>query len=247
MKVYSNNKVALITGGARRLGRDISYELAERGYDIILNYNESGKAILEETISSIKEKGVSVNAIKCDISSVSEIKKMFQTVAKYKRLDVLVNNAAIFRHTDFLSITENFFDKTINTNLKGMFFCCQEAAKIMLKSNEPLSRIINIASLGAIENWTGYIPYSVSKAGVIKLTQLLAKRLAPKILVNAIAPGTILIENDDNKNVNPEDVKKYPMKRFGESKDITSMIGFLADTNNYITGQTFAVDGGRSL
>lgn len=247
MKVYSNNKVALITGGARRLGRDISYELAGLGYDIILNYNESGKGILEETISVIRDKGVSVNAIKCDVSNVSEIKKMFQTVVKYKRLDVLVNNAAIFRHTDFLNITENFFDKTFNTNLKGMFFCCQEAAKIMLKSNEPLSRIINIASLGAIENWTGYIPYSVSKAGVIKLTQLLAKRLAPKILVNAIAPGTILIGNDDNKNVNPEEVKKYPMKRFGVSQDITSMVGFLADANNYITGQTFVVDGGRSL
>ncbi len=248
MTVSSDTKVALITGGARRLGKSISLELAGLGYDIVLNYNESGKKILDETISAIKENGVNVHAVKCDVSNVAEIKKMFQTVAaRYKKLDVLVNNAAIFKHTDFLTTTENFFDKTINTNLKGVFFCCQEAAKIMLNSDEALSRIINISSLGGIENWTGYIPYSVSKAGVIKLTEQLAKKLAPKILVNSIAPGTILIEDDENETVNTEEVKRYPMKRFGNSNDITSLVAYLACTNNYITGRTFVVDGGRSL
>jgi len=244
----ANNKVALITGGARRLGKDISIALAKRGYDIVLNYNESGKNVLEETISKIHETGVTVNAIKCDVSNVSEIKKMFQEVhIKYKKLDLLVNNAAIFKHFDFLRTSEKTFDKFINTNLKSVFFCCQEAAKIMLKNDENHNRIINIASLGGIQNWTGYIPYSLSKVGVIKLTQLLAKKLAPKILVNAIAPGTIIIDNDDNDNVNTEDVKKYPMKRFAKSGDLTSLISYLAEENNYITGQTFIVDGGKSL
>lgn len=248
MAMGSNNKVALVTGGARRLGKDISIELAEEGFDIVVNYNESGKGILEETISKINDMGVTVTAIKCDVSKVVEIKKMFQAVySKYKKLDVLVNNAGIFKHTEFLETNERIFDKHINTNLKGVFFCSQEAAKIMLKSEEPYGRIINIASLGAIQNWTGYIPYSLSKIGVIKLTQQLGKKLAPKILVNAIAPGTILIDNDDNENVNLNEANKYPMKRFAKSKDFTSLIRYLVNENNYITGQTFIVDGGRSL
>ncbi|MEO6694862.1 MAG: SDR family oxidoreductase [Ignavibacteria bacterium] len=243
-----NNKVALVTGGARRLGRDISIALASMGYDIVLNYNESGKSILEETLAKIRKTGVSVTAVKCDVSNVKEIKKMFGVVrSKYKKLDLLVNNAAIFSHFDFLETSEKTFDKFINTNLKSVFFCCQEAAKLMLKNNEGINRIINIASLGGIQNWTGYIPYSLSKIGVIKLTQLLAKKFAPIILVNAIAPGTIIIEDDDNDNVNKEDMKKYPMKRFARSKDLTSLIEYLAEENNYITGQTFVVDGGKSL
>ncbi len=247
MKI-GNNKVALVTGAARRLGKDISLELAEMGFDIVLNYNESGKSILEDTISEISEKGVLVTAIKCDVSKVSEIKKMFQAVnIKYKKLDVLVNNAAIFKRTDFLDINERTFDKFINTNLKSVFFCSQEAAKIMLNSSEVYSRIINIASLGALENWTGYIPYSLSKISVIKLTEQLAKRLAPKILVNAIAPGTIMIGNDENENVNADDLKKYPMKRFAKPKDLTSLIKYLVNENNYITGHTFVIDGGKSL
>lgn len=238
----------MVTGGARRLGKEISLELARLGYDIVLNYNESSKGILEETISEITETGVNVTAIKCDVTKVSEIRNMFKSVYhNHKRLDVLVNNAAIFKHTDFLETTEKIYDKFLDTNLKSVFFCSQEAVKIMLKSEEAHCRIINIASLGGFENWTGYIPYSLSKTGVIKLTELTAKRLAPKIIVNAIAPGTILIENDDNENVNPEEVKKYPMERFGKSEDIVSLIRYLTEENNYITGQTFNVDGGRVL
>lgn len=244
----NSNKVALVTGGARRLGKDISVELANLGFDIVLNYNESSKAVLEETIAKISETGVNVCAVKCDVSKLNEIKKMFKAVyVKYKKLDVLVNNAAIFKHTDFLNTTEKIYDKFLDVNLKSVFFCSQEAAKIMLKSEESQSRIINIASLGGIENWTGYIPYSLSKIGVIKLTELTAKKLAPKITVNAIAPGTIMIDNDDNENVDREEEKKYPMKRFAGSKDLTSLIKYLVKENNYITGQTFVVDGGRSL
>lgn len=242
------NKVALVTGGVRRLGRDISIALSKTGYDIILNYNNSSEEELNNTIRLTEEAGVRVIPLKCDVSKVSEIKKMFQTVnAEFKKLDLLVNNAAIFEHTDFLETSEETFDKFINTNLKSVFFCSQEAARIMLKSDENICKIINISSLGGIENWTGYIPYSLSKTGVIKLTQQLAKRLAPKILVNSIAPGTIVIENDKNENINPDDEKKYPMKRFAKPNDLISVLNYLADNNTYITGQTIVVDGGRSL
>lgn len=242
----SSNKVALVTGGARRLGKHISLSLAEYGYDIVLNYNESGKLILEDTLKSLSEFNVNVKAIKCDVTNVKEIKKMFSAVnLKYGKLDLLVNNAAVFKRSDFFETTEKMYDSFLDTNLKGMFFCCQEAARIMLKSENKLSRIINIASLGAIENWTGYIPYSIAKAGVIKLTKQLGKKLAPEIIVNAIAPGTIDME--DEVNTDKENVHRYPMKKFADTGDILSLVKYLAFENKYITGQTFIVDGGKSL
>jgi NAD(P)-dependent dehydrogenase (short-subunit alcohol dehydrogenase family) len=243
-----DKKIALITGGARRLGKDISIGLGKSGFDIILNYNNTAEDVLEKTVAEISGTGANVTPVKCDVSKVTEIKKMFETVSsKFDKLDLLVNNAGVFEHTDFYETNEEVFDKHIDTNLKSTFFCSQEAAKIMLKNKDSIGRIINIASLGAIENWTGFMPYSLSKIGVIKLTELLGKKLAPNILVNAIAPGTVLIENDENQTVNQAEVKKYPMKRFAKSSDMISMIKYLATENNYITGQTFTVDGGRSL
>lgn len=244
----SQNKVTLVTGGARRLGKDIALALAKKGFDIFISYNESSKSLLEETLSALKETGVNVNAVKCDLTKVQEIQKLFRAVkVKYNKLDLLVNNAAIFSRTEFSETSERIFDKFIDTNLKSVFFCCQEASNIMMKSDITHSHIINISSLGGFENWTGYIPYSVSKAGVIKLTKQLGKKLAPKVLVNSIAPGTIIIDNDENENVNHEEVMKYPMKRFAKSDDIISLILYLALENSYITGQTIVVDGGRNL
>ncbi len=241
-------KVALVTGGARRLGKDICMDLGKSGFDIILNYNNTAKDVLDKSISEISETGAKVTPVKFDISKAGEIKKMFETIAsKFENLDLLINNAGVFEQTNFLETDEEIFDKHIDTNLKSTFFCSQEAAKIMLKNKEKIGRIINIASLGAIETWTGFIPYSLSKIGVMKLTELMGKKLAPDILVNAIAPGTILIENDENQTVNTAELKKYPMKRFAKSSDLTSLILYLANENTYITGQTFVVDGGRSL
>ncbi|HMQ68440.1 MAG TPA: SDR family oxidoreductase [Ignavibacteria bacterium] len=241
-------KIALVTGGARRLGKDICLELGSSGFDLILTYNNSSKEILDKTLSEIKDTGASVVAYKCDVTKVKNIRGLFDKVEnKFNRLDLLVNNAAIFERTEFTETSEDFFDKFTDTNLKSVFFCCQEAAKIMLKNKKETGRIINIASLGAIENWTGYIPYSISKAGVQKLTKQLGKKLAPDILVNAIAPGTVFIENDENKTVDQKEKSKYPMKRFAVSKDITSLVRYLALENNYITGQMIVVDGGRSL
>jgi NAD(P)-dependent dehydrogenase (short-subunit alcohol dehydrogenase family) len=158
-----------------------------------------------------------------------------------------VNNAAIFRNVDFFDINENNFDEFYKINLRSVVLSTVEASKIM-QTNEckPVS-IINIASLGGIENWTGFIPYSVAKAGVIKFTKLAAKRLAPDITVNSISPGTVLIENDKNENADLDYVKKYPMKRFGKSSDVTSLIKYLINENTFITGHNFVVDGGKVL
>ena len=238
----------LITGAAKRLGKEIALSLSAFGHDIILHYNCSTKREIEELSHELARNGSVVFPVKADISSVSEIRRMFKMVRKeFPNLNVLINNAAIFENFDFFDITEKDFDRFINTNLKSGFFCAQEAAKMMMKSDVRLGKIINMASLGGILNWTGYMPYGISKAGVIKMTYLLAKRLAPKILVNAIAPGTIWIDNDENKSVNPAETKKYPMKKLGEAKDIRSLMNYLVNENKYMTGQIFAVDGGRSI
>ncbi len=244
----SKNRVALITGSAKRLGKEIAKSVAENGYNIVLHYNSSTKSEVSEIKKEFVKFGVDVYPVKADVSKVKEIKKLFKKVKeKFGRLDLLINNAAMFRRVDFFDIDEKVFDEFIDTNLKNGLFCSIEAAKMMNKSKEKNLQIINIASLGGILNWVDHIPYSVAKAGVIKLTQLMAKRLAPKILVNAIAPGTILIENDANVNVIMKEKEKYPVKSFGRAEDITSLISFLIKENKYITGHTFIVDGGRSL
>lgn len=237
-----NSKVALVTGGVRRLGREISIELDNLGYDVIVTYNNS-------KTSDVLKVNYAV-ALKTDVTKIEEIKKLFSFINKrYKRLDVVINNAGIFRNKDFFKITEKDFDDFIETNLKSQFFISQFAAKLMLKTknNNSTPQIINIASLGALQNWTGYIPYSISKAGVIKMTQQLAKKLAPDILVNSISPGTIIIDNDKNETVNFNEMKKYPLKKFGKSEDITSLIKYLVTENEFITGHNFIVDGGKLL
>jgi len=248
LKIDNLNKIALVTGGARRLGRAIALAVAESGYDIILNYNKTRPDIVKKTVEEIKKKGVNVFPVKCDVSNVKDVKKMFVKVErKFHRLDLLINNSAIFKKIDFFEIDEKFFDRFIDTNLKSVLFCSIEGAKLMRKNKNELSRIINIASLGGILNWQDYIPYCVSKAGVIKLTKLMAKKLAPEILVNAIAPGTIYIDNDENVTVNMKEEKVYPLKRFGNEKDIKSLIKYLVNDNEFITGQTVVIDGGRCL
>lgn len=248
-----SNKVALVTGGARRLGRDISLSLAETGFDIVMNYSGSSPETVAETAGEIEKLGVKAYPVKADISRPGEVEAMFDMVRKEAgRLDVLVNNAAIFEGVDFFDITEEYIDRFLEINLKGTLFCSQQGAKLMLESGagkerENRRRIINMCSLGGILNWPAFIPYSVAKAGVHKLTKITARKLAPEILVNGIAPGTIVIEDDPNYTVDPEEVKKYPMKEFGKASDITSLIKYLAKENEYITGHIFIVDGGRVL
>lgn len=242
------NKVALVTGSVKRLGKDIALRLADLRFDIVLNYFNSSDDEAAKISAELRAKGSDVLCVKADLRKVEEIRKLFCKVEeKYGRLDVLVNNAAIFERVDFFDVTEDMFDEFISMNLKNAFFCSQEAAKMMLKSKEKPCSIINIASLGAIENWQSVMPYSLAKAGIAKLTKLLAKRLAPDILVNAIAPGTIWIEGDENKTAANEDAGKYPMKRFGKSEDIESMIEYLTIKNKWTTGNMFVVDGGISL
>ena len=238
----------MVTGGARRLGKDIAHELAGAGFDIVLNYNSAPEDILQETLAGLANYNVKIFPVKADVSKVSEIREMFAKVkAEFGRLDVLVNNAAIFEKVNLLDVTEEVFDRFIDTNLKSVLFCTQEAVKIMRGTAEEPGCIINIASLGALMNWTQFMMNSLTKTAVVKLTKISAKQLAPDILVNALALGTVVIENDENRTVDADEVKRYPAGRFAVSKDVTKVIKHLACENNYITGDVFVIDGGRIL
>jgi NAD(P)-dependent dehydrogenase (short-subunit alcohol dehydrogenase family) len=239
------SKVALVTGGARRLGRQIALALASEGFDIVISYNQSVVAA-KRTVREIQGRGVKAKAIRADISRKKDIERLFKIALKsFDRIDLLVNNAATYISSPLPKTTEKIWNTTIDTNLKGTFFCAQAAAAAMVKQRT--GKIINIASLGGVQAWKEHIPYSVSKAGVIMLTRILAKSLAPGIQVNAIAPGTILIDGEENPAIRHIPQKSILLQRYGQPSDITSLLVYLATTADYITGQTFIVDGGRNL
>jgi 3-oxoacyl-[acyl-carrier protein] reductase len=238
--------VALITGSGRRLGRKIASALAQSGFDIVINYNES-RSGASHCRAEIENMGRRCITVKADIRDSLAVKNLVrQTVKTFGKIDLLVNNAAIFPpNCDFTKISEKSWDAVIDTNLKATFLCSQEAAKRMLKQKS--GRIVNIASLGGLQAWTKHTAYSVSKAGVVMLTRIMAKALAPNILVNAIAPGTIIIPNEESGYRHFPNVEKIPLKKYGKPSDITDLIVFLATKSDYITGQIFSADGGTSI
>jgi len=230
----------LITGSAKRLGRGLAIEFAKKGWNIILHYNSSQNEAIA-TAEQIKKFGVEVYPIQFDLSSYQEIEKGFEKIkADFPFPNVLVNNAGIFPPpTTLQDLTEEVWNSIMNVNLNAHLY----TAKFFTKYAADNSRIINIASVGGLEVWKHRIPYNVSKAGVIKLTRVLAKELAPRFSVNSISPGTITFEEDP---VN-DSADQYPMKRFATVEDIFDAVYFFATTTNYITGQNLCVDGGFTL
>lgn len=237
-------KVALVTGGGKRLGKHIAIALGENGFDVAVHYNNSREGA-KKTVTTIQEMGGRAVAIQADVSNKKSVQRLVErAINTFGRIDLLVNNAGIFVESDFETITEEMWDTTLDTNLKSGFLCSQAVAQYMKKQKS--GRIINIASLGGIQAWgKRHLPYSVSKAGVIMLTRCLAKALAPNIYVNAIAPGTI--EMDEPASTQSQiSTESIPLKRYGKASDITSIVVYLAGPANYITGQVFVIDGGRS-
>lgn len=241
-----NHPVALVTGSGRRLGRKIAITLAKSGFDVVVNYN-SAVTDAKKTAGEIRMLGRRCLTIKANVSKKLQVQNMFHTLyAEFGRLDLLVNNAAIFpKSYTFEKTPEDVWNNVIDVNLKGSFLCAQEAAKIMLKQKS--GHIINLASLGGFLAWTQHISYNVSKAGIIMLTKSMAKALAPDIRVNAVAPGTIIIPNEETGIDHQPPIERIPLKKYGKPSDITDMIVFLARSSDYITGQIFSVDGGVTI
>ena len=237
-----DSKVALVTGSAKRLGRAVALRLGEEGADVVIHYRKS-RAEAAEAVAEVEKLGRRASAITADLGNVSEIKWLFDETAKqFGRLDILVNSAANFLPASIVSTTEEIWDASLDTNLKVPFFCAQAAAPLLRRTK---GTIINFADTGGLLGWPGYIAHSVSKAGVVMLTKVLAKALAPEVRVNAIAPGTITMPGDP-----PEweaaFIKLAALRRSGTPSDITDAVVFLA-RSKFVTGQTLVVDGGRTL
>ena len=237
-----NGKVALVTGAAKRLGRSIALHLAEEGADLIVHYHRS-PADAREVVTQITSLGRRAICLPADLAKKSDIDKLFaDTKKEFGRLDILVNNASNFLHADFPSTTEEIWDAALDVNLKAPFFCSQAAAPLLKRSD---GVIINLSDVAGFLGWTGYIPHSVSKAGVSMLTRVLAKTLAPEIRVNAIAPGTISMSGDP-PDLAADFIKRAPLQRTGTTEDVTSAISFLINSP-FITGEVLVLDGGRTL
>jgi pteridine reductase len=236
------NKVALVTGSGKRLGREVALGLAERGADVVIHYRSSAEDALK-VVAEVEKFGRRSIALQADLEDVTQIDTLFEKLeSQLGRLDILVNSAASFVETKFAKTTEKEWSESLDTNLKAPFFCSQAAAPLLKKTG---GCIINFADVGGILGWTGYIPHSISKAGVIMLTRCLAKELAPEVRVNALAPGTITLP-DDAPELEANFIQQAPLKRSGEPIDIVEAVTYLA-TAKFVTGHTLVIDGGRVL
>jgi 3-oxoacyl-[acyl-carrier protein] reductase/pteridine reductase len=233
-----NGQVILVTGAAKRIGRGIALRLAREGAQVAIHYSTSEA----EARATAAECG-NAPLFRADLEKVGEIERLFADVHKhFGKLDGLVNNAARFTLRDPLKITEADWDFVHSVNLKATFFCCQQAARIMLPAGK--GRIVNMSSLGGIRAWPQHAHYCASKAGVIHMTRALAQAWAPKITVNSVAPGVIPFGEPDDRVKRL--IAKTPAGRAGTADEIADAVVFFLTASDFITGQVLAVDGGLS-
>ena len=242
------NKVALVTGASRGIGRAIAERLAKDGATVIVNYNGS-RDKAEAVVKEIEEVGGKAEAYQCSVADFAGVEEMMSYVIKtYGRIDILVNNAGITRDGLLMKMSEEDFDAVIATNLKGTFNCMRHVARQMIKQRG--GRIINISSISGVMGNAGQMNYAASKAGVIGMTKTAARELASRgITVNAIAPGFITTDMTDVLSDSvKESLAQIPMKAMGEPADIAGTAAFLAsDDAKYITGQVINVNGGMAM
>jgi pteridine reductase len=236
-------RVALVTGAAKRLGRAIALGLAREGADLALHYGKSATEA-SELVGEIEKSGSRAAAFSAELTNVSAIENLVDNVLRhYGRLDILINCAANFLGTKFGETTEKTWDASLDTNLKAPFFCGQAAAPHLAKSGRGV--IINFADIGGLLGWGEYIPHSLSKAGIILMTRILAKELAPAVRVNAIAPGTITMPGDPPE-WQADFLRRAPLRRTGRPDEIVDTVLYLIHSE-FMTGQTLVLDGGRTL
>ncbi len=239
----TTEKLALVTGGSRGIGKAAALELAKAGFDVVINYAGNTEAA-QKTVEEIKALGVQGEAYKFDVSNVEEVNKNIASIIeKYGRIDVLVNNAGITRDDLFIRMDEDKWNQVINTNLNSAFYVTKPVVKLMMKQR--FGAIINTTSVVGVYGNVGQANYSAAKAGLIGFTKSLAKELGSRnIRVNAVAPGFIATDMTKDLANADEYLKLISLRRMGEAADVARAIKFLAVDGTYITGQVLEVDGG---
>ena len=242
-------KVALITGATRGIGREIALTLAESGYDIALNYRKENDDLLNIK-QEIENLGRKCLAVKADVSIFEECENLVtETINQFGKIDVLVNNAGITKDMLLMRMKKEDFKEVIDVNLVGTFNVTKNVINYMMKARN--GKIINLSSVVGISGNAGQTNYSASKAGIIGFTKSLAKEVASRnINLNAVAPGLIQTSMTDvlKEEVKQEIAKNIPLKRMGEARDVANLVKFLAsDESSYITGQVINVDGGMLM
>jgi pteridine reductase len=240
-----SRRVGLVTGAAHRVGKAIALALAAHGLDIIVHYHRSADEA-RQTTEEIASLGVETLAVQADLAEAQGASALFQpALERFGRLDLLVNSAGIMERGDVLNLTTAEWDRTLNTNLRGPFLCAQAAARQMAAQPEG-GVIVNIADLSGLEPWAKYPAHSVSKAGLIMLTQVLAKALGPQVRVNAIAPGPVTKPAGWTESRWQTVGQHTALRRTGTADNVAQTVIFLLE-NDYVTGETVVVDGGGRL
>jgi pteridine reductase len=238
-------KIALVTGAGVRVGRTIALALAGRGMDLAVHYNSS-QGPAEETAAAAREKGVRAELFQANLGEVGQIRGLVEAIDHaWGRLDVLVNSAAVFPRTPWPEIDEATWDSTLDVNLKAPFFVALHAAPLLKRDGG--GKIVNIADWAGLRPYRHYLPYVVSKGGIITMTKALAKELAPEITVNAIAPGPVMLPEEFDEAEARKIADATLVKRLGSPDDIAQSVIYLVEMTDFVTGHILVVDGGRLI
>jgi pteridine reductase len=232
---------ALVTGAGRRLGRAIALGLARAGCDVAVHYHGSA-AGAAETVEAIRALGRRAEPIPADLADAAAARGLADLAAgRLGRLDVLINSAAVMVRQEVADVTPDSWDATLDLNLRAPFFVAQGAIPHLRRAH---GKIVNLADEAAFEVWPTYLPHCISKAGVVMLTQGLARALAPDIAVNAVAPGAVLLPDDWDEATRAHFAETTPLRRLGDPEDVVRAVRFLLESD-YVTGTVVVVDGGR--
>jgi pteridine reductase len=237
-------RVALVTGAGRRLGRAMARALAGRGMTLAIHHHASsdGADALRDEIVAAGGRAACFAADLTDAGAAIELPR--RVVAELGGLDVLVNSAAVMHQVGFEATTPELYDATLDLNLRAVFFCTQGAAPALRAAR---GKVVNLADLGGLEPWPGFAAHSVSKAGVVMLTRVLARVLAPEVTVNAIAPGAVLVPESYDAAERERLARTTPLRRLGSPDDVIGALLYLLEGGDYVTGEVLVVDGGRLL